>query len=88
MSARRYQFCALGLWVVLSLVGASRAGAQCAAPACAGPADCTVDGASGTDVAGCCATACKTIQFAIGEASVGNVIKVAAGTYPGTRARR
>jgi hypothetical protein len=82
MSVRRYQFCALALWVVLSLVGASRVGAQCAASACAGPADCTVDDALGNDVAGCCATTCKTIQFAIGEASVGNVIKVAAGTYP------
>ena len=82
MSARRYQFCGLGLSVILSLVGASRAGAQCAAAACAGSADCTVDGTLGNDVAGCCATACKTIQFAIGEASVGNVIKVAAGTYP------
>jgi Right handed beta helix region len=75
-------FGVLAFWVIASLVGASTAGAQCPASACGEPADCTVDDALGNDASGCCATACKTIQFAIGEASVGNVIKVAAGTYP------
>ena len=82
MRPGRFGAGALAVLVILSRVGASTAGAQCAAPACTGPADCSVDGTLGNDVAGCCATACKTIQFAIGEASVGNVIKVAAGTYP------
>src|SRR5262249_37326387 len=57
----------------------------CAAPACAAP-NCLVDDATGVDVAGCCASAtpCKTIQFAVNDASVGDVVSVAAGTYPET----
>jgi parallel beta-helix repeat protein len=60
---------------------------QCAAPACATP-NCFVNDATGVDAVGCCtnATPCKTIQFAVNDVSVGDVISVAAGTYlePGT----
>jgi len=78
----RHAFAAFALSLASLLGGASITHAQCAATACAGPADCLVDGTSGTDAPGCCATGCKTIQFAVGDASAGDVIKVAAGTYP------
>src|SRR5262245_30853651 len=85
MGSGRFGGGALALWIILSRLGASTAHAQCAASACAAPAaDCSVNAASGADVAGCCTspTPCKTIQFAVGQVSVGAVIKVAAGTYP------
>src|SRR5262245_66537577 len=80
----RFPFGVLGLGIFLTFAGASSAGAQCAASACAGTADCSVNAASGVDVAGCCTTAtpCATIQFAVGQVSAGAVIKVAPGTYP------
>jgi hypothetical protein len=83
---RRWRFAvgSLAVWIILSRVDALTAEAQtpCAAPACAGLANCIVDGLSGVNGPGCCTTACKTIQFAVGEVSAGAVIKVAAGTYP------
>src|SRR5262245_12226072 len=73
----------LGLVGALLFASASTAGAQCAAPACPA-ATCFVDDATGVDTPGCCASAtpCKTIQFAVNDASPGDVIRVAAGTYP------
>jgi parallel beta helix pectate lyase-like protein len=56
--------------------------AACAASACDTP-NCHVNDSTGSDVSGCCASGtCKTIQFAVGDAQVGDVIAVAAGTYP------
>jgi len=53
----------------------------CAASACDTP-NCHVNDSTGSDVSGCCASGtCKTIQFAVGDAQVGDVIAVAAGTY-------
>src|SRR5262245_11025495 len=65
-----------------------QANAQCSAPACAAP-NCFVDDATGVDAPGCCSGGpCKTIQFAVSDAAVGDVVSVAAGTYlePGTGA--
>ena len=72
--------CAVAL---LLMLGASIAAAQCAAPACP-PANCFVDDASGVDAPGCCTSTppCKTIQAAVNQASDGDVIEVAPGTYP------
>src|SRR5262249_32752056 len=79
-------FGALALWVMLSCLGASTAGAQCAAPACSGTADCSVNDSSGVDGPGCCTSSkgCKTIQFAVDQPALpsGAVSKVVAGTYP------
>jgi Right handed beta helix region len=84
MTPKRFGAGALAVWVILSRVGASTAGAQCVSP-CSGPGPvaCSVDALNGNDAAGCCTavTPCKTIQFAVGQVSAG-VIKVAAGTYP------
>ena len=57
-------------------------------PAFASAADTFADPSRPDDAADCLtpATACKTIEFAIGQASAGDVIKVAAGTYPGNPA--
>ncbi len=57
--------------------------AQCAAPKCASP-NCFVNDTTGTDGAGCCTApgGCKTIQGGIADASVGDAVSVAAGTYP------
>src|SRR5215475_7944004 len=85
MRPERFGAGALAVWFILSRVGAPTAGAQtpCAAAACSEP-NCFVNDASGVDAPGCCTlpTPCKTIQFAVGQASPGDVIKVAAGTYP------
>jgi hypothetical protein len=71
-----------GLLVTLLLAGASTAGAQCAAPACPA-ATCFVNDGTGTDGPGCCtAGGCKTIKGGIDDAVAGDVIEVAAGTYP------
>jgi parallel beta-helix repeat protein len=38
---------------------------------------------SGTDTGNCIASACKTIAYAVGQASAGDTVDVAAGTYAG-----
>jgi hypothetical protein len=83
MRAARFHFAVLVLGMVVTLMGASSAGAQCAAAACGGAGDCKVDAASGVDAGGCCTalTPCKTIEFAVGQVAAGATIKVAAGTY-------
>ena len=83
--AKRHAFTLLAVLAILAAVGASTARAQCAAPACPA-ATCSVNAATGTDGSGCCTAigGCKTIQGGINDATAGDVIGVAAGTYPET----